>query len=52
MLLNFFFIIIVFSDLLICCSLSGAVSQEPDDWDGSQSKEDSICAAVLRGRKF
>lgn len=53
MLLNsFLVIIVVFCDLLFCCSLIGAVSQEPDDSGCSQSEEDSICAAVLRGREF
>lgn len=52
MLLNTFFIIVILSDSLMCSSLIWAVSQESDDSGQSQSKEESICAAVLRGREF
>lgn len=48
MLLIFF--IVIFSDLLMCSSLIGAVSWESDDSGHSQSEEDST--AVLRGREF
>lgn len=47
MLLNNFKIIVIFSDLLICSSLIGTVSQESDDSGHSQSEEDSYlyCSA-------